>query len=111
MTTDIVLEDQEFTGEVWFKTSSSMPMVIFSDNDASGSWGHSLYIDGGTLGFDFTVDGGSVIRLDSSVVVTDGDWHNVVVVRGEDYVELWFCLLYTSPSPRDLSTSRMPSSA
>ena len=25
--------------------------------------------------------------------------------------KLWFCLLYTSPSPRDLSTSRMPSSA
>ena len=25
--------------------------------------------------------------------------------------EPYFCLLYTSPSPRDLSTSRMPSSA
>ena len=25
--------------------------------------------------------------------------------------ERWICLLYTSPSPRDLSTSRMPSSA
>jgi len=25
--------------------------------------------------------------------------------------QLWLCLLYTSPSPRDLSTSRMPSSA
>ena len=25
--------------------------------------------------------------------------------------DLWSCLLYTSPSPRDLSTSRMPSSA
>ena len=25
--------------------------------------------------------------------------------------EAWDCLLYTSPSPRDLSTSRMPSSA
>ena len=24
---------------------------------------------------------------------------------------IWNCLLYTSPSPRDLSTSRMPSSA
>jgi len=24
---------------------------------------------------------------------------------------IWVCLLYTSPSPRDLSTSRMPSSA
>ena len=26
-------------------------------------------------------------------------------------VEAHLCLLYTSPSPRDLSTSRMPSSA
>ena len=26
-------------------------------------------------------------------------------------VEIYRCLLYTSPSPRDLSTSRMPSSA
>ena len=26
-------------------------------------------------------------------------------------VFFWTCLLYTSPSPRDLSTSRMPSSA
>ena len=25
--------------------------------------------------------------------------------------QIWVCLLYTSPSPRDLSTSRMPSSA
>ena len=29
----------------------------------------------------------------------------------EHYRQLWSCLLYTSPSPRDLSTSRMPSSA
>ena len=28
-----------------------------------------------------------------------------------DIVTSIFCLLYTSPSPRDLSTSRMPSSA
>ena len=28
-----------------------------------------------------------------------------------DIIECKFCLLYTSPSPRDLSTSRMPSSA
>ena len=27
------------------------------------------------------------------------------------YVDVKGCLLYTSPSPRDLSTSRMPSSA
>ena len=28
-----------------------------------------------------------------------------------DVIKEWACLLYTSPSPRDLSTSRMPSSA
>ena len=31
--------------------------------------------------------------------------------RGKLAVQLESCLLYTSPSPRDLSTSRMPSSA
>ena len=31
--------------------------------------------------------------------------------RMEFDVRFYFCLLYTSPSPRDLSTSRMPSSA
>ena len=33
------------------------------------------------------------------------------VENDEEGVELYRCLLYTSPSPRDLSTSRMPSSA
>ena len=33
-------------------------------------------------------------------------------VAAPDRIEtVWICLLYTSPSPRDLSTSRMPSSA
>ena len=31
--------------------------------------------------------------------------------RLKDGTSVWCCLLYTSPSPRDLSTSRMPSSA
>ena len=30
---------------------------------------------------------------------------------GDAVLNLYVCLLYTSPSPRDLSTSRMPSSA
>ena len=38
---------------------------------------------------------------------------NRVVVDGfvTEFVSINSCLLYTSPSPRDLSTSRMPSSA
>ena len=32
-------------------------------------------------------------------------------IREEAFAQAYSCLLYTSPSPRDLSTSRMPSSA
>ena len=44
----------------------------------------------------------------------DNCWHNVSVVVKDSSVTVYVdqaCLLYTSPSPRDLSTSRMPSSA
>ena len=34
-----------------------------------------------------------------------------LTIRAEDARKIEICLLYTSPSPRDLSTSRMPSSA
>ena len=37
----------------------------------------------------------------------DWRWHMYDTVKGAD----WFCLLYTSPSPRDATLSRMPSSA
>ena len=48
------------------------------------------------------------IMLDDTYVVK-GDLRKFLnEVRGDQYST---CLLYTSPSPRDLSTSRMPSSA
>ena len=45
----------------------------------------------------FLLESETIIRLQSEVVLQDEDLQD--------------CLLYTSPSPRDLSTSRMPSSA
>ena len=48
-----------------------------------------------------------VLRLVEEVVVVGVD----TLELDEVEVELLTCLLYTSPSPRDLSTSRMPSSA
>ena len=33
------------------------------------------------------------------------------IFLGTDKTERWTCLLYTSPSPRDVEESRMPSSA
>ena len=62
------------------------------------------------------------IELDESV--SQGEYVNFAIVTHSpaefvmDYVRVVpgvpkskVCLLYTSPSPRDLSTSRMPSSA
>ena len=33
------------------------------------------------------------------------------IINEQEVIQKALCLLYTSPSPRDLSTSRMPSSA
>ena len=39
------------------------------------------------------------------------NWFVMSEVLGKDNVKLYDCLLYTSPSPRDATLSRMPSSA
>ena len=41
----------------------------------------------------------------------DDGWRYAIALTGVISFLFSFCLLYTSPSPRDLSTSRMPSSA
>ena len=53
---------------------------------------------GWRIGLSVSLLGVLVLLFTVSVLVTVG-------------VGIWGCLLYTSPSPRDLSTSRMPSSA
>ena len=56
------------------------------------------------------------IRRKPVVVLSNNDGciisrSNEAKALGIKMGEPYFCLLYTSPSPRDLSTSRMPSSA
>jgi len=47
----------------------------------------------------------------SAVTDEAGNYELKNVADGDYILQLQTCLLYTSPSPRDLSTSRMPSSA
>jgi len=62
-----------------------------------------------------TVSGGSIIVTPVITTVANGSGVFTTSVYGNDIITplgtVYTCLLYTSPSPRDLSTSRMPSSA
>ena len=82
------------------------------DNGSSSTW----TVDGGssvtgTYGsLSITADGVWTYTLDNSLTTTEA------LKEGQTETETFTarvtdCLLYTSPSPRDLSTSRMPSSA
>ena len=53
------------------------------------------------------------IREDSSVELADEIIKEVHAFRNKhlEYARIYICLLYTSPSPRDMRRSRMPSSA
>ena len=47
------------------------------------------------------------LNVENSIVISESHFHELLNFLSD----LSTCLLYTSPSPRDLSTSRMPSSA
>ena len=47
--------------------------------------------------------------IEQTLTFPSGEPINMILDDGGDLTDI--CLLYTSPSPRDLSTSRMPSSA
>ena len=60
----------------------------------------------------FTGTAGSlVISRDQAVLATDFRYIEQATTQSPDFRVLRICLLYTSPSPRDATLSRMPSSA
>ena len=72
-------------------------------------WSQDMAIDLGTANTLVVLKGQGVVLNEPSVVaiVDQGGKKNVLAVGDEAKT----CLLYTSPSPRDRTRSRMPSSA
>ena len=65
-----------------------------------------------SVSFDFDPsDGITPGTTDIIGVATHEIGHAMGFVSGVDTVDTFTCLLYTSPSPRDRTRSRMPSSA
>ena len=91
--------------------SAMMPNYSFPDLVPEKASGSKLWDENGKEYIDF---GGGI------AVTSLGHCHPILMKSMEEQSKkLWHvsnyllsnCLLYTSPSPRDLSTSRMPSSA
>ena len=57
------------------------------------------------------IGSGAANTYDSGFVTERGSSTNVAIIWDESEDLFNFCLLYTSPSPRDATLSRMPSSA
>ena len=76
---------------------SVLALLDFGDCDVAGMDGQLV---GGSVGFVFS----DFIDVDGPLLPVNLDHLALAALPGT-------CLLYTSPSPRDLSTSRMPSSA
>ena len=82
----LAIADSALAGNnVASEVSEIRPMANFFDTGGDGHYGNNAVFPGGG-GDDF------VVEVTGTIIIPT-------------------CLLYTSPSPRDLSTSRMPSSA
>ena len=68
-------------------------------------------LETGQTGSIFNDNPGGCTVEDAGVVPIGDDWYRVYATLTFGFGFNNICLLYTSPSPRDLSTSRMPSSA
>ena len=102
----VISNEPDLQIESRFSEPSFEPMSCSSrtahDDDTN------FYVDG-TSGDD-TYPGTSACPTKTiQQAVTNAGTNDVIIVGAGTYYET--CLLYTSPSPRDLSTSRMPSSA
>ena len=102
-------------------TNGGSPATVSTVAETSGRWSIAVQIRSGATDYDIVVNTSSEFKpgddfnFESSGSETDGSWQvfkfDVTAGQQVDAEVLWDCLLYTSPSPRDATLSRMPSSA
>ena len=93
-----------------FETFANMGGSSEDDGTISISWGTPVPISGSLSGLKLYRSTEPNVSIDPSNLIQEFGTNDNSFVDTDTY-EGDICLLYTSPSPRDLSTSRMPSSA
>ena len=90
--------------------SSTMNVYIPPQDSEISLVDYSSGLEGiNSFKFELEMGEGSV-NLDENTYLKMLNWCPTLITLFS-LIGVWGCLLYTSPSPRDLSTSRMPSSA
>ena len=89
-----------------------MSIKVYTDgackgNPGIGGWG--VYIK--TSGYEKDLYGGNPETTNNQMEMQAALEALKFLKDKNDLIELYTCLLYTSPSPRDATLSRMPSSA
>ena len=93
---------------------SSFVIVVVAGIEAAIIWALGGWMIFGNLpGWgELTVVGAATFLIVAVIMgATEARHWRTAAWRSWQTTQNWRCLLYTSPSPRDLSTSRMPSSA
>ena len=114
------LQNKISAGEVVDRPASVVKELLENSLDANADEINIVVEKGGQQLIQVTDNGSGITpneiakafeRYCTSKISTINDLFNIQTLgfRGEALASI--CLLYTSPSPRDLSTSRMPSSA
>ena len=80
------------------------PLPVIGHNEHIG-WGFTNVM---TDDMDFYIES---LNEDQTQYYVDGQWRDLLIEEEEITLKSGDCLLYTSPSPRDRTRSRMPSSA
>ena len=87
-------------------------LSLFNFNPSSNNEKSITVYETSKSGHQLTVVNPFVNTKDATSIIVDLNREKQTITGfGGAFTEASACLLYTSPSPRDLSTSRMPSSA
>ena len=87
--------------------NAGQPAVFYRTQDGGESWKKVFEHANESAFFDAV----AAISSTHLIAMSDPVDDRILLVESTDAGETWTCLLYTSPSPRDRTRSRMPSSA